>query len=101
MAGRPVKMAEKVTALEAKMNEVYKLLLEYTPSQYVDRPPTDELGEAWRNALDEIREADHTLSELGDMLRDKAGTTLEQTRARIAELQRQSAQAEPIAAGAS
>ncbi len=96
-----MKMAEKITALEAKMNEVYKLLLEYMPDLYSNQRPTDELGEAWRNALDEIREADHTLSELGDMLRDKAGTTLEQTKARIAELQGQSAPAEPVATSAS
>ena len=70
-------MAEKITALEAKLNDVYRLMLEYAPSHYVDRPPTDELGEAWSNAMDEIREADHNLAELGDLLRDKAGTTLE------------------------
>ncbi len=99
MAGRPIKMAEKVTALEAKMSEVFRLFLDCLPDQYSNRRPTDPLGQAWNDTMNAFDEAEEYLEELAEMLREKAGVTWEATKARIAELQGESVKAEPAAAG--
>ena len=99
MAGRPVKMAEKITALESKLSEVMRLFLGYIPSAYGNKRPDDPLGQAWNDAMNALVEAQEHLEELGEMLRNKAGTIWEETTARIAELQGEPVKAEPVAAG--
>ena len=89
MAGRPIRMAKKVTALEEKMAEVSELANDYMPDQYNNRTrkdlSEDPLGKAWKDALDKICDAEEFLGDLGVMLREKAGITLEDAKAGVAE----------------
>ena len=103
MAGRPIRMAKKVTALEEKMAEVSELANDYMPDQYNNRTRTDlsedPLGKAWKDALDKICDAEDFLGDLGLMLREKAGITLEQAKAGIAELEEDPARVETAPTG--
>ncbi len=103
MAGRPIRMAKKVTALEEKMAEVSELANDYMPDQYNNRTrkdlSEDPLGKAWKDALDKICDADDFLGDLGVMLREKAGITLDQAKAGIAEAEEEPTRAETVATG--
>ena len=110
MAGRPMRKAKQVTALEAKMVEVRELMDEvcelfdgYMPDHYNDRTPTelsrDPRGKAWVDALRAIENASDFLGDLGMILREKAGITLEEAEAAIATSQEEPARAETVAAG--
>ncbi len=89
MAGRPIRMAKQVTALEQKMAEVSELANDYMPDQYNNRTrkdlSEDPLGKAWKDALDKICDAEDFLGDLGVMLREKAGITPEDAKAGVAE----------------
>ncbi len=110
MAGRPMRKAKQVTALEAKMVEVRELVDEvcelfdgYMPDHYNDRTPTelsrDPRGKAWVDASEAIDNATDLLGDLGHMLREKAGITLEEAKAGIAESQEEPARAETVPTG--
>ncbi len=87
MAGQPIKKAVQITALEAKMAEVCELLRKCMPDHYVERTPQelsrDPLGTAWVNAARAIENGDDFLGDLGFLLREKAGITLEEAEAAI------------------
>ena len=110
MAGRPMRKAKQVTALEAKMVEVRELMDEvcelfdgYMPDHYYDRTPAelsnDPRGKAWVDAFEAIDNASDLVGDLGDILREKAGVTLEDTKAAIAEQQDNPARAEAVPTG--
>ncbi len=103
MAGRPIRMAKKVTALEEKMAEVSELANDYMPDQYNNRTrkdlSEDPLGKAWKDALDKICDADDFLGDLGVMLREKAGITLDQAKAGIGEPEEEPTRAETAPTG--
>ncbi len=105
MAGRPMRKAKQVTALEDKMCELRELMDEvcelfdgYMPDHYHDRTPTelsrDPRGKAWVDASKAIDNATDFVGDLGDILREKAGITLEEAKAGIATSQEESAKAE-------
>ena len=76
MAGRPRKMAKRVTELEDRAMMLEGDLLELTPGQYLkDDCGPDPLGlcQAWRKALDAALDAYLALGTLGEIVRDKAG----------------------------
>ena len=103
MAGQPVKKAVQVTELEAKIAEVCELFRECMPEHYNERTPQelsrDPVGTAWKSAERAIDNADDFLGDLGGMLREKAGITLEEVEARIAEPRQEPAEAETVPAG--
>ncbi len=103
MAGRPIGKAKKVTALEEKMAEVCELANHYMPAHYNNRTrkdlSDDPLGRAWKDALDKICDAEDFLGDLGHILREKAGITLEEARAAISESQKERARAEAAPTG--
>ncbi|MCH8858017.1 MAG: hypothetical protein IID54_00395 [Proteobacteria bacterium] len=103
MAGRPIRMAKKVTALEEKMVEVSELANDYMPDQYNNRTrkdlSEDPLGKAWKDALDKIGDAEDFLGDLGVMLREKADITLEQAKAGIAEAEEEPTRVETAPTG--
>jgi len=103
MAGRPIRMAKKVTALEEKMAEVSELANDYMPDQYNNRTrkdlSEDPLGKAWKDALDKICDAEDFLGDLGVMLREKADITLEHAKAGIAEPEEEPARVETVPTG--
>ena len=85
MAGQPIKKAVQVTELEAKIAEACELLRDCMPDQYVERTSQelsrDPLGTAWRNAVKAMDNADDFLGDLGFLLREKAGLSLEEAEA--------------------
>ena len=110
MAGRPIEKAKKVTALERKMTELRELMDEvcelfddYMPDHYNDRTPTelsrDPRGKAWVGASEAIDHASDLVGDLGDILRKKAGITLEEAKAAISESQKERARAEAAPTG--
>ena len=103
MAGQPIKKAVQVTALEQKMTEVCEHLRKYMPDHYSERTPQelsrDPLGTAWGNAARAIDNADDFVGDLGFLLREKAGITLEEAEARIAESKETPATAEAAPTG--
>ena len=110
MAGRPMRKAKQVTALEDKMAKLCELMGEvceqfddYMPDHYHDRTEAelsrDPLGKAWVAASKAVDHADDLVGDLGVMLREKAGVTLEDARAAIAESQEEPAKAETVATG--
>ncbi len=110
MAGRPMRKAKQITALEAKMAEVCELMAEvcelfedYMPDQYNNRTrkdlSEDPLGKAWKDALDKICDAEDFLGDLGVMLREKADITLEQAKAGIVEPEEEPTKAETAPTG--
>ena len=103
MAGQPIKKAVQVTVLEEKMAEVCELLRDCMPEHYNERTrqelARDPVGTAWVNAGRAIDNADDFVGDLGMMLREKAGITLEEARARIAEPEEEAASAEAVPTG--
>ncbi len=110
MAGRPMRKAKQVTALEAKMaearelmDEVAGLMDDYMPDHYNDRTTAelsrDPRGKAWVDASEAIDHASDLVEDLGDILREKAGITLEEAKAAIAEQRGKPARAETVATG--
>ncbi len=110
MAGRPIEKAKKVTALERKMTELRELMDEvcelfdgYMPDHYHDRTTAelsrDPCGKAWVYASDAIDDAADFVEYLGQILREKAGITPEETRAAIAETEEEPTKAETVSAG--
>ena len=75
MAGRPVKMAEKVTALEEKAFCLSAEVFCEIPRQYLDRPTADPICIAWNDAADATMLTDIAMNKLGNMLRKKAKIT--------------------------
>lgn len=75
MAGRPVKMAEKTTALEARALQLsYDVFCE-RPKQYLDRPTADPICVAWNDAVSATMLAMTATEKLGNLLRAKANIT--------------------------
>ncbi len=75
MAGRPVKMAEKATTLEARALQLsYDVFCE-VPRQYLDRPTDDPICVAWNDAVDATILATLATEKLGNLLREKAHIT--------------------------
>ena len=110
MAGRPMRKAKQITALEAKMAEVCERMAEvcelfdgYMPDHYNDRTPTelsnDPRGQAWVDASEAIDNASDLLGDLGDILREKAGTILEETKSAIAESQEEPTRVASVSTG--
>ena len=85
MAGQPIKKAVQVTELETKIAEACELLRDCMPDQYAERTSRelsrDPLGTAWRSAVKAMDNADDFLGDLGFLLREKAGMTLEEAEA--------------------
>ncbi len=110
MAGRPMRKAKKVMALKEKMDdvralmdEVSELMDDHMPDHYNDRTPTelsrDPRGKAWVDASEAIDHASDLVGDLGNILREKAGITLEEAKAAIAEQRGRPARAETVATG--
>ena len=99
MAGRPVKAAEKIVALDSRMSEVVRLFFDYLPGMYSTKRPDEPIGQDWYYAMMALIEASERIEALGEALCDKAGVTWGETKARIAEIQGESAKAEPVTAG--
>ena len=93
-------MAEKIVALDSKLSEVVRALLEYIPGDYSTKRPDDPIGQAWHSAMMGLIEAAERIEALGEALCDKADITWEQAKTRIAELQAESEQREAVAMGA-
>ncbi len=85
------------------MDEVRDLMAEHMPDQYHERTPRelsrDPLGKAWVDASKAVDNASDFLGDLGDMLREKAGITLEEAKAGIAKTQEEPASAEAVRTG--
>lgn len=81
MPGRPKMMAKKVTELEKRAMVLEADVAELIPGQYMKRdncgPDPLGLGQAWKNAADAALNAYCALAELGDILRNKAGISVE------------------------
>ena len=77
MAGRPKAMANKITELEAKAEEVWELIEKYIPKQYeMHEGPLEEAGELcqyWNKAVFMATDAMYAMGVLAAMLRAKAG----------------------------
>ena len=76
MAGRPKKMAKRVTELEDRALVLKSDVEELVPDQYLEDdygPDPLGLGQAWENALDATEDAHFALGALGEILRDRAG----------------------------
>jgi len=103
MAGQPIKKAVQITALEQRMAGVTDRLRDRMPARYAERSPQsmarDPLGTAWREAMLAVENADDFVGDLGELLREKAGLSLEEARARIAESKEAPASAETVPAG--
>ena len=103
MAGQPIKKAVQIAELEAKITEVCELFRECMPEHYNERTPQelsrDPLGTAWKSAERAIDNADDFVGDLGMMLREKAGITVEQAKARITEPEEAPASAEAAPTG--
>ena len=82
MAGRPKMMANKITELEAKMDEVWELITEYIPEQYeMHEGPLEKAGElcqSWKKAEFLATDAMSAMANLAEMLRGKAGINEEE-----------------------
>ena len=104
MAGRPVRKAVQVTVLEKDITEACKVFRSLMPSQYAELTPLEiagnPVGTAWVNALRAIENAEDFLGDLGELLREKAGLTLEEAKARITEPKEAPAEAEAVPAPA-
>ena len=104
MAGQPLKKAVQITALEQNITEAYEVFRGFIPDQYAERTPLeiagDPVGTAWVNALRAIENAEDFLGDLGELLREKAGLTLEEAKARITEPEEAPAEAEAVPAPA-
>ena len=75
MAGRPVKMAEKATALEARALQLsYDVFCEQ-PKQYLDRPTDDPICVSWNDAVRANMLSSIATEKLGNLLRAKANIT--------------------------
>ncbi len=96
-------LKEKMDDVRALMDEVSELMDDHMPDHYNDRTPTelsrDPRGKAWVDASEAIDHASDLLGDLGVMLREKAGITLEEAKAGIAEQQEEPAKAETAATG--
>ena len=103
MAGQPMKKAVQITALEQRMAGVTDRLRDRMPARYAERSPQsmarDPLGTAWREAMLAVENADDFVGDLGELLREKAGLSLEEARARIAESKEAPATAEAAPTG--
>ena len=75
MPGRPQKKSEAVTALEDKALALAMNLFCEIPQQYLERPDSDPLCQAWNDAMDATGIAGVAMKKLGDMLRKKAKIT--------------------------
>lgn len=75
MAGRPKKMAERVTAIEDQALCVNMGLFCEIPQMYLEQPTDDPLCVAWNEAKDAVMLANIAMEKLGDMLRKKAKIT--------------------------
>ncbi len=98
-----MKKAVEITALEQRMAGVTDRLRDRMPARYAERSPQsmarDPLGTAWREAMLAVENADDFVGDLGELLREKAGLSLEEARARIAESKEAPASAETVPAG--
>ena len=101
MPGRPKMMAKKIAGLDAKLDEVWGLLLDYMPKQYAVGSVESPLCDAWNAAEGAITDASNHMGYLATMLRAKAGIPESESemalRAEIAKMrgQGESAQAVP------
>ena len=75
MAGRPVKMAEKVRAIEERAFCLSADVFCERPKQYQDRPTTDPICVAWNDAANATMLASIATEKLGNLLREKAHIT--------------------------
>ncbi|MCH8853350.1 MAG: hypothetical protein IID41_11975 [Planctomycetes bacterium] len=77
MAGRPKMMANKITELEAKTEEVFNLITEYIPKQYEmyegRLEKASELCQYWKKAEFMVTDAMYAMGVLAATLRAKAG----------------------------
>lgn len=77
MAGRPKMMANKITDLAEKMEELFSLIEKYIPEQYeMWEGPLEKAGElcqCWNMAVFKVTDAMSATSSLAEMLRAKAG----------------------------
>ena len=77
MAGRPKMMANKITDLADKAEEVFNLITEYIPEQYeMHEGPLEKAGElcqSWKKAEFLATDAMSAMGVLAAMLRAKAG----------------------------
>lgn len=75
MAGRPKKMAERVTAIEEQALCVNMGLFCEIPQMYLEQPTDDPLCVAWNEAQDAVMLANFAMEKLGEMLRKRAKIT--------------------------
>lgn len=74
MAGRPIKMAEKVAGFEVQAMELSAEVFLAVPESYRQRPDLrDRVGQAWHACMVATMQASIACERLGDMLRSKAG----------------------------
>ena len=66
-------MARKVAGLEQEAFALAAGVFTQVPRQYLDKPPTDSIGRAWRDAVHKSMATMASLERLGDLLRAKAG----------------------------
>ena len=75
MPGRPIKKAEAVAGLEDEALCLEMGVFSEMPRQYLDRPDSGPLCQAWNDAMDGVGIASVAMKKLGDMLRKKAKIT--------------------------
>ena len=75
MAGRPKKMAERVTALEEHALCVELDMFLEIPRMYFEQPNDTPLCVAWNEAIEAVCLAHLAMEKLGEMLRKKAKIT--------------------------
>lgn len=80
--------AVQVTALEAKLAEFVRLFVGCIPVECVPRVspeerPNDPLGRAWHDTMNALAEAEDQIENLGELIRESVGITLEEARAAI------------------
>ena len=76
MAGRPRKMAKRVSAFEQRALDLFNDMFDARPEQYREHPNEDDpLNAAWNDAVGAVTSAMNELEALGDLLREKAGIT--------------------------
>ena len=75
MPGRPRKKAEAVAGLEDEALCLEMGVFSEMPRQYLERPDSDPLCQAWNAAMDGAGIACVAMQKLGDMLRKKAKIT--------------------------
>ena len=73
MAGRPQKMAKRVTELEVQAREHWEQVLDTCPSQYVGLQSNDPVCNAWNAAVGVTYDAMLELENLRGLLLEKAG----------------------------